>query len=62
MRRIMTDPSYRKAIVDHNFRVGKNDFGFEVLKNGLEAIIEDYTDEIKASRRRLAKSLTSYFV
>ena len=62
MRRILSDREYRSSIVEHNFRVGKAEFGFAALEEGLLGLLDDYADEIRASRRRLAKSLTSYFV
>ncbi len=62
MHRILTDRPYRDKIAEHNFKVGRKEFGFDTLKKGLSGLIEDYSDEIRASRRRLSKSLTSYFV
>lgn len=62
MRHYLTDSKYKEEVVEYNFQVGKREFGFAVLRSGLEALISDYTDEIKASRRRLVKSMTSYFV
>jgi len=62
MHRILTDRAYRDKIAEHNFRVGRREFGYDTLRKGLSGLLEDYSDEIRASRRRLAKSLTSYFV
>lgn len=62
MHKILTNRDYRDEIADHNFSVGKNEFGFDTLRAGLSCLISEYADEIRASRRRLAKSLTSYFV
>jgi len=62
MHRILTDRPYRDKIAEHNFKVGRKEFGFDTLRKGLSGLIDDYSDEIRASRRRLAKSLTSYFV
>ena len=62
MRKILTDRKYRDAIAEHNFLVGAAEFGFDRLNRGLGSLLDDYADEIRASRKRLAKSLTSYFV
>ncbi len=62
MRQYLTDLEMKEEAVEHNFNVGKREFGLSLLKSGLERIIDEYEDEIKASRRRLAKSMTSYFV
>ena len=62
MHKILTDRVYRDKIIEHNFKVGRKEFGFDTLRKGLSGLIEDYSDEIRASRRRLSKSLTSYFV
>ncbi len=62
MRKILLDRKYRDQMAEHNFVVGRKEFGFDALREGLSGLMEDYSDEIRASRRRLAKSLTSYFV
>jgi hypothetical protein len=38
------------------------EFGYGVLKAGLTELLDDYSDEIKASRKRLEKSLHPYSV
>lgn len=62
IRRIITEPDYRREIVEHNFLAGREEFGLHVLEAALRGLMEDYADEIKASRRRLSKSLASYHV
>jgi glycosyltransferase involved in cell wall biosynthesis len=62
MHKILMDRKYRDQMAEHNFLVGRKEFGFDALREGLSGLMEDYSDEIRASRRRLAKSLTSYFV
>ena len=62
MRRVLTDTEFREEIVSHNFNIGKNEFGFAILRQKIKEIFDDYNDEIKASRRRLAKSMKSYVV
>jgi glycosyltransferase involved in cell wall biosynthesis len=62
MCRILTDREYRREIAESNFIIGKKEFGFDSLRKGLGELFEDYSDEIRASRRRLEKSLVSYSV
>lgn len=62
IRRVLTDRPYRDEIAAHNFETGQREFGFAALEAGLHSLMEDYADEIKASRRRLLKSLETYSV
>ena len=62
MQKILTDREYRNKVANHNFKAAKREFGFDTLNKCLSGLIEDYSDEIRASRRRLSKSLDSYFV
>ena len=59
---ILTNPQKRKEIAEWNFRIGKKEFGFQKLKDSLEALIEDYGDEIRACRKRVAASKLEYSV
>ncbi len=59
---IMTHPVERKEIVDRNFEIARRNFGFDTLRLKLNSVIADYTDEIRASRKRLKKSKMSYSV
>lgn len=49
-------------MINTNFEVGSREFGFNALSRKLETLLGSYTDEIKASRRRLEKSKTNYAV
>ncbi|KKL24384.1 hypothetical protein LCGC14_2415870, partial [marine sediment metagenome] len=59
---IMTHPVERKEIVDRNFEIARRNFGFDTLRLKLNGVIADYSDEIRASRKRLKKSKMSYSV
>lgn len=52
----------REIMINTNFEVGSREFGFNALSRKLETLLGSYTDEIKASRRRLEKSKTNYAV
>ena len=62
MHRVLSDRAYRDKMAAHNFKTGRKEFGFDTLRRGLSGLLDEYSDEIRASRRRLSKSLTSYFV
>jgi len=54
--KILTDKQLRLEMTEKNFQIGDREFGFETLKNKLDGILESYGYEIRASRKRLAKS------
>ena len=58
----VTDMKLRKRMVERNFAIGKRYFGLERLNEMLSRVIDDYGDEIRASRRRIKKSKTLYSV
>jgi len=62
MREFIEKQDIREEMVTHNFELGKQEFGFSILRSRLNMILEDYGDEIKASRKRLQKSFQSYYV
>lgn len=57
---ILTNPEERSAMVEHNFAVGKKEFGMEKLKALLADVFDDYGDEIRASHKRIEKSRRRY--
>jgi len=59
---ILTHPVDKKKMVESNFETASRYFGYDTLRNKLESVISDYSDEIKASRKRLKKSKMSYSV
>jgi glycosyltransferase involved in cell wall biosynthesis len=59
---ILTHASEKKDIVDRNFDIARRHFGFDTLRRKLSGVIANYSDEIKASRKRLKKSKMSYSV
>ena len=62
MNRVLNDKILSKEITEHNFEIASREFSFEILKNKLKHILEEYSDEIKASRKRLQKSKKDYYV
>ena len=62
MEHILTDSTSRKSMVEHNYKTGMREFSLSTLKTSLGAVLDGYTDEIRASRRRLIKSMTAYSV
>jgi len=59
---VVTDPELRQEIVDHNFTVARREFSLGTLRDRLTAILAEYGDEIRASRKRIAKSKMRYSV
>ncbi|MBN2536054.1 MAG: glycosyltransferase family 4 protein [Spirochaetales bacterium] len=62
MAYILTHDNVRNEIVDTNYNVAKNEFGFNTLKFKLKTLINNYSDEIRASRKRIMKSKIYYSV
>ena len=60
MHRVLTNSSVRARMVEHNFRLGKKEFGMGKLREMLADIFDEYGDEIRASRRRIEKSTRRY--
>jgi len=58
--RILTDPVERSDMVEHNFTLGKTEFGMGKLRLLLSEVFDDYGDEIRASRKRIEKSKRRY--
>jgi len=53
---ILMNEDLRKIMIEKNFQIGKREFGFSTLEEKLDGILESYGFEIRASRKRLAKS------
>ena len=49
-------------IIEKNFNIAKREFGFDTLNLKLKNLLSDYSDEIRASRKRVARSKVSYSV
>ena len=62
IHRVLTHPEETRAITERNFRIGKKEFGFTTLRECLRAVLEDYSDEIRACRKRIEKSKQAYSV
>lgn len=59
---ILNDRGLRESMIEKNFAIGAREFGFKTLEEKLKGLFESYEYEIKASRRRLAKSKLSFSV
>lgn len=59
---VLTHPDDRQAMVDWNFQAANDEFGMHKLTAKLNAAIDDYGDEIRASRKRIHNSKTFYHV
>ena len=59
---VLQDPERRKRMVEQNFRIAKDHFGFDRLKSCLLRLFDDYSYEILASRKKIQKSRTEFSV
>ncbi|MFW5695492.1 MAG: glycosyl transferase family 1 [Alkalispirochaeta sp.] len=59
---VLTDHEVREDMVEHNFQVARREFSIETLKERLRFVLDEYGDEIRASRKRIAKSRVRYSV
>ncbi len=59
---ILNNRKERNIMINNNFETGIREFGFRMLGNKLNTLLGSYSDEIRASRRRLQKSKTNYAV
>lgn len=62
MSRLLTHPEDRAKRVEENFEIARKEFGFDSLERRLAQVFAEYGDEIRASRRRIEKSLARYSV
>ncbi len=59
---VLTHPETRRQMTDRNFAVGAREFGLGKLRERLTTVFDAYGDEIRASRKRLRKSMARYSV
>jgi mannosylglucosylglycerate synthase len=59
---LLVNHEKRTEIVEHNFSVAIREFGLDSLKMSLTKILNEYGDEILASRKRIQKSKRIYSV
>jgi mannosylglucosylglycerate synthase len=59
---ILNHPEVRNEMVTNNYNVAKAEFGFDTLTSKLNNLVFHYSDEIRASRKRLLKSKIHYSV
>ncbi len=62
VRHLLTHPEEARRISEKNFAVARREFGLATLRARLAAVLAEYADEIRASRKRLEKSKRSYAV
>jgi glycosyltransferase involved in cell wall biosynthesis len=62
IRYILTHRREREPLIEKNFLIGKKEFGFQTLKEKIGTLLSEYGDEIRASRKRLARANTRYSV
>ncbi len=59
---ILNNPEKRSYMTKTNFEIGIKEFGFAMLSEKLNGLLDSYSDEIRASRKRLQKSKKNYAV
>ncbi|MDC7220755.1 MAG: glycosyltransferase family 4 protein [Spirochaetales bacterium] len=62
MHRALVDKEFRKDMVETSFIVANEHFGYDKLRQKLNEVMESYSDEIRASRKRLHKSMKDFYV
>ncbi|NOY68811.1 MAG: glycosyltransferase family 4 protein [Deltaproteobacteria bacterium] len=62
VHKALADPDARQKMVERNFKVMAREFGFPKLRENLKDVLDDYGDEIRASRKRIHISKTFYHV
>jgi len=59
---ILNNHQERDLMTKINFEIGMKEFGFAILSEKLCGLLNSYSDEIRASRKRLQKSKKNYAV
>ncbi|MCF7937211.1 MAG: glycosyltransferase family 4 protein [Spirochaetales bacterium] len=62
IHKVLSDGAYREEMVNENFATASREFGFATLSEKLGKVIQEYGDEIRASRKRIRKSKAPYTV
>jgi glycosyltransferase involved in cell wall biosynthesis len=62
MYHILTHPEARREVVESNFTLASREFGFDTLRSKIQLLLAHYSDEIRASRKRVKKSKMRYSV
>lgn len=62
MVQALEDRDYRRKLIEENFQIAAREFGYTTLDEKLNQVMERYKDEIRASRKRIEKSLHNYYV
>ena len=58
----LSHPNEARVRADVNYEIANREFGFDVLRDRLLTLFIRYSDEIRASRQRLAKNKVHYSV
>ncbi|MDC7228302.1 MAG: glycosyltransferase family 4 protein [Spirochaetales bacterium] len=59
---VLNNPEMRTKMIEHNFRIAKENFGYDTLKKCLLQLFDDYSYEILASRKKIQKSREEFSV
>ncbi len=59
---ILNSQEERYKMTNNNFEIGLKEFGFSILSEKLNGLLDSYQDEIRASRKRLQKTKKNYAV
>ena len=62
MDKVIKDSRFREELVENNFSAAKKEFSMDTLTRKLDELITQYSDEIKASRKRIGKTKVQYSV
>ena len=60
MYHLLMHPESRREVVEKNFTLARGAFGLDTLRSKIQLLLADYSDEIRASRKRVKKSKFSY--
>lgn len=59
---VLKDAERSREIVERNLAIAKQEFGFDTLRGKIRGVLDGYADEIRASRRRIRKSMARFSV
>lgn len=62
MHTVLTNRDVRERMIEQNIEIGRKYLGFKTLREKLGHLFTEYGDEIRASRKRIAKSKVTYSV
>lgn len=59
---VLNNKTLREEMVEKNFQIAKQHFGYDTLKKRLDKLFDDYSYEILASRKKIKKSREEFSV